>query len=122
MKRTFTRFVVFSVAILSAELVVQYLNSMVPRYRVPWHPYGTTLLRMGFIIAVFYPCFLVCEAVMERFVKFYVRKSKKLTTGWWRGMITCFTIALLLLLWGFAKVWYGRNLFADAWNTLAGLF
>lgn len=122
MKRTFTRFVVFSVAILSAELLVQYLTKQLPSYRRPGQPYYSTLIRMSLVVAVFYPCFLIVSGVMEEVAKTYVKNTKKITSGWWRGMIICYTLALILLLWGFAYVWYHRNLFMDVWNTLMSWF
>ncbi len=122
MKRTFTRFVVFSVAILSAELLVQYLTTRMPNYGQPGRPYYSTLIRMALIVAVFYPSFLIVVGVMERVAKMYVKKTKKVANGWWRGMIICYTVALLLLLWGFAKVWYGRSLFTDVWYNVAAWF
>ncbi len=122
MKRTFTRFVIYSVAILSAQLLVHYLTTKVPNYRHPGRPYLSTLIRMGLIVAVFYPFFLMSRGVMEWFVRVYVDRTKKLTTGWWRGMITCFVLAILLLMAAYAQFWYGRNLFADAWNAIVNLF
>jgi hypothetical protein len=120
MKRTFTRFVVISVAILSAELLVQYLTTQMPSFTRPGQPYYSSLMRMALIVAVFYPSFLIVSDIMERVAKMYVKKTKKVANGWWRGMIVCYTIALLLLLWGFAKVWYGQDLFMDIWHTLTG--
>ncbi len=122
MKRTFTKFVIFSVAILSAELLVQYLTTLIPNVESPGSPYYSALLRMGLIITIFYPCFLIFEGVMESVARSYVKNTKKLTTGWWRGMIIGFTLAILLLLWGYAFVWYQRNLVMDVWDWIIGFF
>ncbi len=119
-KRKFTRFVVLALAILSAELLVQYLTNLLVSDITRRNPYINTLIRMGLILLVLYPSFLFLKDLMRDFAKWYVKKTKDVAGSWWQGIMLGTAGALTVLVWGYAKIWYGRYLFQDVSRWIKG--
>lgn len=107
--RKFTRYAVFIIAILSAELLVEYLMTFLPDFESARQPYLSTLTGMAVTVFIFYPAYTIMEKFTRRATDKYVKTSRKMSRSRFKGIFLGFLLALFLLFMGYANLWYNKN-------------
>ncbi len=105
MYRFIFRFFVITLTILTANLITTALSDYMITYKHHVKPITFTFIGMGIIVVIFYPLFTKMEEWVKRFsVKFI--KSGKGVAGKYLGILLTFIIALLVMFYFYAKMWY----------------
>jgi uncharacterized protein YacL len=106
MYRYLFRFFVISLTILSANLITTYISDYLVTYKNHVKPIAFTFLAMGIIVLIFYPLFTwLQEWVKKLSMKFM--KSGKNIAGKYLGLFLAFIVAMLILFYFYARMWYG---------------
>lgn len=105
MYRYIFRFFVITITILTANLITTALSDYMTTYKNHVKPVTFTLIGMGIIVVIFYPLFIKMQEWVKRFsVKFI--KSGKGVAGKYIGIFFSFLIAMMVLFYFYAKMWY----------------
>jgi hypothetical protein len=105
MYRFFFRFVVTTLTILTANLLTNAISDYMVSYKNDYRPLKFTLIGMAIIVVVFYPLFLKLESwIKDISVRFI--KSGNSIAGRYLGLTVTFIIALTILFYFYAKLWY----------------
>jgi uncharacterized protein YacL len=106
MYRYLFRFFVISLTILTANLLTNFISDYLITYKNHVKQVTFTFLAMGIIVLIFYPLFTwLQEWVKKLSMKFM--KSGKNIAGKYFGLFLAFIIAMLILFYFYAKMWYG---------------
>jgi len=109
MSRTFFRFAVTTLTILTVELLVTWITGYLVSFRSRFDPYTFTLISMGIITAVFYPLFTKIHGWINALSKKII-KSGKSVGGKFVGMLLAFLVCFGILFYFYLKMWYGISL------------
>jgi hypothetical protein len=104
------RFVVFTLTILTANLLSDFLSNYLVSFKNHYKPIPFTLLAMGVIVIIFYPSLQILDHWIAKFSKNIVETGKSLA-GKYFGLLLAFIIALLILMYLYLQVWYDKNIF-----------
>jgi len=110
MYRSLFKFVVTTLTILTANLLTTYLSGLLVSHRFDFKPLRFTLVSMGIITVVFYPLFLKMEEWLNQFSKKFVKAGHSFA-GKYLGLILMFVLAIFVLLYFYAKMWFNINIF-----------
>jgi hypothetical protein len=110
MYRYFFRFVVITLTILTVNLVTNAITDYMVSYKNHYKPITFTFLGMAITVVILYPLFIKLESWVK-FISVTAIKSSKSVAGKFFGLLITFLIALLILAYFYAKVWYHVNLF-----------
>jgi hypothetical protein len=105
MYKFFFRFVVATITILTANLLTNALSAYLVSYKNHFRPVVFTFLGMGIIIVIFYPLFMKMEDLLK-YLSVKLVKSGKSAAGKYLGLFLTFLVALLILFYFYAKMWY----------------
>lgn len=122
MYRFLFRFVVTTVTILTASLLTTAISDYMISYKNAAKPLTFTLIGMAIIVVVFYPLFLKLEGWVTRFSVKLV-KSGNSVAGKYLGLFFVFIVCLFILLYFYARMWYGIDIIrALLSGNIGGLF
>jgi len=110
-KRKFTKYAVYTIAILSAYLINQLIIDFISK-RVHEHGYFLVLVDMLIIVLIFAPAFSIVSKYTKKLSSLYIKTSNKLT-GNFSGTIVWFLIAFGMLFIFFAITKYNIDVFND---------
>ena len=105
MYKFFFRFVVATITILTATLLTNAISAYLVSYKNHFRPVVFTLLGMGIIIVIFYPLFMKLEDWLK-YLSVKLVKSGNSAAGKYMGLLLTFLVALLILFYFYAKMWY----------------
>ncbi len=111
MYRYFFRFVVITLTILSVNLITTGISDYMVSYKNHYKPVAFTFLAMAVTVVIFYPLFTKLEDWVK-IISVKAVKSGKSVAGKYLGLLFTFTIALVVLAYFYAKMWYHVNLFS----------
>lgn len=106
MYRYLFRFVVITITILTANLLTNEISGYLVTYRNHIKPVTFTFAAMAIIVVIFYPLFTKLEEWVKKISQKFI-KSGKNVAGKYLGLFLSFLIALLVLFYFYAKMWYG---------------
>ena len=104
------KFVVFTISILTANLLGDYTSNYLTSFKNQYKPLAFALVAMAIITLIFYPLFEYLDNWVMILSKKIVRKGKSLA-GQNIGLILVFLIAMIVLIYFYVKLWYGINIF-----------
>lgn len=116
------RFVVATITILTANLLTNAISAYLVSYKNHFRPVVFTLLGMGIIIVIFYPLFMKLEDWLK-YLSVKLVKSGNSAAGKYMGLLLTFLVALLILFYFYAKMWYHIDFLKVLMNgTLSNYF
>lgn len=122
MYKFFFRFVVATITILTATLLTNAISAYLVSYKNHFRPVVFTLLGMGIIIVIFYPLFMKLEDWLK-YLSVKLVKSGNSAAGKYMGLLLTFLVALLILFYFYAKMWYHIDFMKVLMNgTLSNYF
>jgi hypothetical protein len=110
MYRYFFRFVVITLTILTVNLVTNAITDYLVSYKNHYKPVAFTFFGMAITVVILYPLFIKLESWVK-FISVKAIKSGKSVAGKFFGLLFTFIVALLILAYFYARVWYHVNLF-----------
>jgi Na+/H+-translocating membrane pyrophosphatase len=122
MTKNLSKFAVFVLAILTAELLHLFAHHFVVDNLKGFSVYQKVAILMAISVLLFYPAFEVIEKYVHAISEHYVKGSKAVTGNKFISILLGFIVALLLLFWGFSYVWFHKNPFMDFLKWLKHLF
>jgi hypothetical protein len=111
MYRYFFRFVIVTLTILSVNLITTAVTDYMISYKNHYRPVTFTFLAMGITVVIFYPLFIKLEDWVKA-LSIRAVKGGKSVAGKYLGLLFTFFIALFILAYFYAKMWYHINLFS----------
>jgi hypothetical protein len=103
------RFSVTTLTILTANLITSVLSDYLTGYRHSASPLRFTMMAMVIIVAVFYPLFMKMEAWVTVISVNMIRTGKSLW-GRYLGLMLTFIIAMAVLVYLYARMWYSVDI------------
>ena len=110
MYKNLFKFAVLSITILTAELVANLITDYLVSYKWQFKQLRFTLLSMVVIVVVFYPLLTQFEKWLNKFTKRFV-KASHCYFGKYMGLLFMYFLALMILTYSYAKMWYDIDLF-----------
>ena len=110
MYRYFFRFVVITLTILSVNLITTAITAYMVSYKNHYKPVVFTFLAMAITVVIFYPLFTKLEDWVK-VISVMALKGGKSVAGKYMGLLFTFAIALVVLAYFYARMWYHMNLF-----------
>lgn len=99
------RFFVITITILTANLLTTALGDYLVTYRNHIRPVVFTFIGMIIIVVVFYPLFTKMEEWVKRISTKFIKTGKSVA-GKYLGLFLAFIIAMLILFYFYARMWY----------------
>jgi hypothetical protein len=115
MYRQFFKFVVTAFTILTANLLTTFIADKLISHRWEYKPIRFTLVSMAIITIVFYPLFVKLESWLNTISKRFVKAGHSFA-GKYIGLLLSFILGLFILLFFYAKMWYGLNVIELLFN------
>lgn len=109
--RKLTRYVILIFTILMADIIKEIILHIIGLEKDRRHPYLSTAIGMGVIVAIFYPMFTVMEKVLEILSEHYVKATKGVSGGNLKGLTIAFIVGIAVLYVAYLKVWFNLNIF-----------
>jgi hypothetical protein len=110
MNKYLVKFVVFSITILTANIIGDYAGNFLTSYKYQYKPLTFTVLAMIVIALIYYPLFEFLDKWINILSKKVVKKGKSFA-GQYFGLFLVFTISMVILIFFYVKEWYGINIF-----------
>jgi hypothetical protein len=110
MYRYLFRFVVMTLTILSANLITTAISNYMVSYKNQYKPVTFTFLGMAVTVLILYPLYIKLECWVKD-ISTKAVKSGKSVAGKYLGLIFTFLVALLVLSYFYAKMWFHINIF-----------
>lgn len=117
-KRKFTKYAIYSIAVLSATLINQYLITFIKQY-INMHGYLLVLADMLIIILIFAPAFSLVSKYTKKMSAAYLKTSKKVSNnknGTWIGLLVALSVLFVL----FALLRHHIDVVADLKSMVVG--
>jgi hypothetical protein len=121
MYKFFFRFVVATLTILTANLLTNAISDYLVSYKNHFRPVVFTLIGMVIIIVIFYPLFMKLEDLLK-YLSVKLVKSGKSAAGKYLGLLLTFLVALLILFYFYAKMWYHIDFLKVLFNGTIGSY
>ncbi len=106
------RFAVMTITILTVNLITTAITTYMVSYKDHYKPVAFTFIGMTITVVILYPFFIKLEGWVKS-ISVKTIKSGKSVAGKFFGLIFTFLIALLVLLYFYAKMWYHINVFRE---------
>lgn len=110
MYRYFFRFVVMTLTILTVNLITNAITGYMVSYKTHYKPVAFTYLGMAVTVVILYPLFFKLEGWVKD-ISVTAVKSGKSVAGKYLGLLLTFLVAVLVLSYFYARMWYHINLF-----------
>lgn len=117
--KKYTKFVVFSLSILIASLLSEFLVSLLVKVG---KDYKAVAIRMVVTVAIYYPLVTFLEKYIQRVSKKYAQASKGVAKSSTLGLTLGFCLALVVLFILFAKVLYDKDAVGDTLSWIKSIF
>ena len=117
--KKYTKFVVFSLSILLAALLSEFLVSLLAKYGTD---YRSVAIRMAVTVAIYYPLITFLEKYIQRASKKYAQASKGVAKSSSLGLTLGFVLALIILFALFAIVLHDKNVVSDFLSWIKSIF
>jgi len=101
---------VFTISVLAAKILSEYLFDFIIRYKQNVNPYIDTLIGMGITAFVFFPALGLMNKYLKILAEGYIKHSKKSSKKNSTGLLWGTLIALLILYYFYLMKWYGIDL------------
>lgn len=102
------RFFVITITILTANLLTTALADNLVTYKNHIRPVSFTFLGMAVTVVVFYPLFTKMEEWVKKISMKFIKTGKSVA-GKYLGLFLAFLVAMLVLFYFYAKMWYNIN-------------
>lgn len=99
------RFFVITITILTANLLTTALGDYLVTYRNHIRPVTFTFIGMAIIVIVFYPLFTKMEEWVKKISTKFIKTGKSVA-GKYLGLFLSFFVAILILFYFYARMWY----------------
>jgi len=109
MNKYLVKIVVFTISILTANLIGDYVSDFLTSFKNHYKPLTFTLIAMAIIVIIFYPLFEFLDKWINTLSKKVVRKGKSFA-GQYFGLFFVFFISMSILTFFYVKQWYGINI------------
>ena len=109
MNKYLVKIVVFTISILTANLIGDYVSDFLTSFKNHYKPLTFTLIAMAIIVIIFYPLFEFLDKWINTLSKKVVRKGKSFA-GQYLGLFFVFFISMSILTFFYVKQWYGINI------------
>lgn len=119
MYRYLFRFFVITITLLTANLLTNEIGEHLVTYRNHMKPVAFTFAAMAIIVVIFYPLFTWMEEWVKK-LSMKLMKSGKNVAGKYLGLLLSFIVAILVLFYFYAKMWYGIDFFKIIINGSIG--
>jgi hypothetical protein len=116
MYRYFLRFVVMTLTILTVNLITNAITGYMVSYKNHYKPVAFTFLGMAITVVILYPLFYKLESWVKN-ISVTAVKSGKSVAGKYLGLLLTFMVAVLVLSYFYARMWFHINLFHALLNT-----
>lgn len=110
MNKYLIKFVVFTITILTANLLSDYAGNFLTSFKSHYKPLVFTIIGMATITIIFYPLFEYLDKWINKLTKKAISKSKSFT-GQYVGLLLFFLVSMIVLIYFYVKMWYGINIF-----------
>ena len=110
MIRQINKFAVFTISVLTAKIISEYMFDFIIKYKHNVNPYIDTLIGMGITAFIFFPALLLMNKYLKILTEGYLKHSKKATKKSSSGLLWGTLIALLILYYLYLSKWYGIDL------------
>jgi len=110
MNKYLVKFVVFTISILTANLIGNLVGDYLTSFKNHYKPLTFTLIGMGIITLIFYPLLEYLNKWILVLTKKMVRHGKSFA-GQNFGLILIFLLSMVILIYFYVKSWYGINIF-----------
>ena len=108
--KQFNKFAVFTISVLAAKILSEYLFDYIIKYKQNVNPYVDTLIGMGITAFVFFPALGLMNKYLKVLAEEYIKHSKKSANKNTTGLLWGTLIALFLLYYFYLRKWYGIDL------------
>lgn len=109
MYRKAFKFVVMTITILTANLLTGFIGDLLTKFKHQYKPIAFTLIAMAIITLFLYPLYTKLEVWLTA-LSTRIVKSGKSAGGKYIGLIVIFTLCIAILVYFYAKMWYGIDL------------
>jgi hypothetical protein len=99
------RFFVITLTILTANLLTNAISNFLTTYRHHMRPVAFTFIGMGVIVLIFYPLFTKLEEWVKKISTKFIKTGKSVG-GKYIGLFSAFLVAIIVLFYFYAKMWY----------------
>lgn len=101
---------VFTISVLAAKILSEYLFDFVIKYKHNVNPYIDTLIGMAIVAFVFFPALTLMNKYLKVLAESYIKTSKKSAKKSSSGLIWATLVALMVLYYFYLMKWYGIDL------------
>ena len=101
---------VFTISVLTAKILSEFLFDFVIKYKKNVNPYIDTLIGMAIVAFVFFPALTLMNKYLKVLAEGYIKTSKKSAKKSTNGLVWATLIALLILYYFYLMKWYGIDL------------
>ncbi|HEX2919725.1 MAG TPA: hypothetical protein VHO50_01030 [Bacteroidales bacterium] len=115
MYKFFFRFIVITITILTANLLTTAISDYLIIYRHHVKPIVFTFIGMGVIVIIFYPLFTKLEEWVKTISTRFIKTGKNVG-GKYIGLFLAFILAMLVLCYFYARMWYNIDLLRSLLN------
>lgn len=98
---------VFIISILTVNLITDRITNFLLLHKHITSAPKATLLGMGIMVIVLYPCFLWIDDWSEKLTKRYLNVGKN-AAGRFLGVLLAFTFAIAILFCFYLNLWFGK--------------
>ena len=109
------KFTVYSITILTAYLISEYLVDFLNSHYKE-KTYSSVLVGMFVVLVVYFPIVTFLDKYIKQMSKTYIKQSKGLVKNSQFGIIVGFLVMFFVLFVLFALVWHDLNLLKDLKN------
>ena len=102
---------VFTISVLSAKILSEFLFDFVINYKKNVNPYIDTAIGMAIVAFVFFPALTLMNKYLKILAEGYLKTSKKSAKKSNYGLLWGTLIALVILYYFYLRSWYGIDLF-----------
>ena len=108
--RKITKIAVFTISVLTAKILSEYLFDFVIGYKENGNPYIDTLAGMAIVAFIFFPTLTLMNAQLKKMTEGYVKHSRKISKNTMSGLLWAMGVALVILYYFYLRKWYGIDL------------
>jgi hypothetical protein len=109
--RKIAKYITLAFTILLADIIKELILHKMGWKKDFSHPYKSTLVGMAVTVAIYYPVFTLLESLIEKFVEFYLSKTKKSAGGGFVGLLVAVLLGIGILFALYLKLWFKKSLF-----------
>jgi hypothetical protein len=103
------RIVVFTITILTANLLSELLTDYLVSFKNYYRPLIFSLMAMGIIVLIFYPAFQILDYWIKKMSTNVVKTGSTLS-GKYSGLVLAFILSVAILSFFYIKMWYDINI------------